>query len=217
MIEPTAKPEQQENAGKAPPARPAAPSARKGNARLALLCVVFVAAMLGMAYAAVPLYRIFCQVTGYGGTTQQASVAPRQAIDRTFKIRFDSNIGAGLPWKFRPVENALSVRAGEVESAFYLITNLSDRETRAIATFNVTPLSAGAYFNKIDCFCFSEQILAPGESREVEVTFFVDPEIAADPNLDTISTITLSYTFFSDDEPPGAAKSAVREPRKATF
>lgn len=182
-----------------------------GNATLAIGCVVFAASMVGMAYAAVPLYQLFCQVTGYGGTTQAASAAPAQIIDRGFSIRFDANVAARLPWRFRPAQTAVAVKGGEVATATYVITNTSDRPTTAIASFNVTPLAAGAYFNKIACFCFTEQTLGPGESREVPVTFFVDPKIDADGDLDTIETITLSYTFFADEAPePAPVKKVSR-------
>jgi cytochrome c oxidase assembly protein subunit 11 len=161
----------------------------------ATACAVFVAGMVGMAFAAVPLYQIFCQVTGYGGTTQRASSAP-QAIDRPVTVRFDSNIANGLGWSFRPLTRQVRLKVGEVGQAVFVAANRTDRRTSGTAAFNVSPLEAGVYFNKIACFCFSDQALAPGESAELPVTFFVDPAIAGDKELDGVYTITLSYTFY---------------------
>lgn len=162
----------------------------------AAVCVVFVAGMVGAAYAAVPLYSLFCQVTGFGGTTQQASAAPERILDQSVAVRFDSNIGNGLGWSFRPVERQVEVKLGEVGEISFLATNRTDHTTTGTAVFNVTPLAVGAYFNKISCFCFTEQTLAPGETAEMPVVFFVDPAYADDPDLENITTITLSYTFF---------------------
>ena len=181
------------------------------NGALAAALVVFVCAMVGMAYAAVPLYQLFCQVTGYGGTTRVADVAPTRISDRRFTVRFDANVAAGVPWTFTAAEPSLTVRAGEVVTAMFRLTSNAERPTVATATFNVTPLTSGAYFNKIACFCFTEQTLQPGESREVPVTFFIDPAAADDEDLKSVTTITLSYTFFappgSDQKRPVAARS----------
>ncbi len=162
----------------------------------AALCAVFVAGMVGMAFASVPLYRIFCQVTGYGGTTQQADKAPDEVIDREVTVRFDANIVNGLGWSFRPVTRSVDLKVGEMGEATFLAENRGTTTTTGTAVFNVSPLSAGGYFNKIACFCFTEQTLQPGESIEMPVTFFVDPAIAGDSDLDSVHTITLSYTFY---------------------
>ena len=162
----------------------------------AAACAVFVAGMVGMAFASVPLYRLFCQVTGLAGTTQQADAAPEAAIDREVDIRFDANVGNGLGWGFRPLTRSVEIKVGEVGEAVFTAENRTNTPTTGTAVFNVTPLEAGAYFNKIACFCFEEQTLQPGQSIEMPVTFFVDPAIADDPDLDHVRTITLSYTFY---------------------
>jgi cytochrome c oxidase assembly protein subunit 11 len=185
------------------PARPAK------HARLGLtaaLCAIFVAGMVGMSFAAVPLYRIFCELTGYGGTTQRASAAPDKAIDRWVTVRFDSNIGNGLGWSFRPVNRQVRVKVGAVAEVAFRAENRMDRAATGMASFNVTPAQVGAYFNKLSCFCFEEQTLAAGETLDMPVVFFVDPAIAADPELDRIDTITLSYTFFPAPDQPAAPK-----------
>lgn len=155
-----------------------------------------VAGMVGMSYAAVPLYRLFCQVTGYGGTTQRAEVAPDTVLDRTITVRFDANTGRGMGWEFKPVQRKMELKIGESALAFYEAKNVTDKRTTGSATFNVTPEAAGSYFNKVDCFCFTEQTLKPGERAEMPVTFFVDPEIVNDREAQNIQEITLSYTFF---------------------
>ncbi len=181
----------------------------------AAVCTVFVAGMIGMAFAAVPLYRVFCQVTGFGGTTQRAVAAPAEANDRVVTVRFDSNIANDLGWSFRPLKREVKVRLGEVGEVSFLAKNRTARTETATAAFNVTPLSVGAYFNKIACFCFTEQTLGPGESAEMGVTFFVDPAYADDPDLDTVATITLSYTFFPADDagpqPVAATKAKAKD------
>jgi len=173
------------------------------NSLVAGLCAVFVVGMIGMAYAAVPLYRLFCQVTGYGGTTQVASEGSTTVIDRRITVRFDANVSREMGWSFKPAQRLVELNVGETALAFYRAENKSSVATVGTATFNVTPLAAGAYFNKIDCFCFTEQALAPGQVTDMPVSFFVDPSIAEDPDLAKVNTITLSYTFFptdSDDE-----------------
>lgn len=162
----------------------------------AAACAVFVAGMVGMAFASVPFYRLFCQVTGLAGTTQRSDTAPAAAIDREVDIRFDANVGNGLGWGFRPLTRFVEIKVGEVGEAVFAAENRSNRPMTATAVFNVTPLEAGVYFNKIACFCFKEQTLQPGQSIEMPVTFFVDPAIADDPDLDGVRTITLSYTFY---------------------
>ena len=162
----------------------------------AAACAVFVAGMVGMSFAAVPLYAMFCQVTGYGGTTQRADAAPEATLDRTITVRFDANVGNGLGWSFRPAAREVRVKLGEIGEVAYLAENRTRGVTTGSAVFNVAPGEAGAYFNKIACFCFTEQTLAAGERVEMPVTFFVDPAIADDPDLAGTNTITLSYTFY---------------------
>lgn len=169
---------------------------QRQHRKVALLLSALVVGMVGMAYAAVPLYDLFCRVTGYGGTTNTADFAPVSVIDRTMTIRFDSNINRGLAWEFKPVELSQEIKVGESGLAFYQARNLTDETLVGTATYNVTPQSAGYYFNKIDCFCFTEQVLRPGETVDMPVTYFVDPEIEDDKNLDHVTTITLSYTFY---------------------
>lgn len=178
---------------------------QRQHRKVALLLSALVVGMVGMAYAAVPLYDLFCRVTGYGGTTNTADVGPVAAIDRTMTIRFDSNINRGLAWEFKPVELSQEIKVGESGLAFYQARNLSDETLVGTATYNVTPQSAGYYFNKIDCFCFTEQVLRPGETVDMPVTYFVDPEIEDDKNLDHVTTITLSYTFYPKRDVASAA------------
>ena len=159
-------------------------------------CVVFVGAMVGMAYAAVPLYELFCQVTGIGGTTQRADAAPEAVIDREVTVRFDANVGNGLGWSFRPLTRSVTVKVGEGGEALYVAENRTDRPMTGTAVFNVAPFGVGSYFNKIACFCFDEQTLQPGERVEMPVTFFVDPAIATDSDVEHVRSITLSYTFY---------------------
>jgi cytochrome c oxidase assembly protein subunit 11 len=159
-------------------------------------CGAFVALMVGAAYAAVPFYNWFCRTTGFGGTTQVSEKAPEHVLARTVKVRFDSNVTPGLPWKFTPEQNEITVRIGEVVTAQYKVTNESARSTLAQASYNVSPPQVGGYFNKINCFCFTEQRLKPGETREMAVVFYVDPSIVKDRDLDDLDSITLSYTFY---------------------
>lgn len=174
--------------------------ARRSNRRLAIGLFVVPVAMVGVAYASVPLYELFCQVTGYGGTTQVAESLPETIGERVIKVRFNSDVAPDLPWAFQPVEREVELKVGESGLAFFRAENLSQRPTVGTATFNVTPLKAGPYFNKVQCFCFTEQHLAAGGSIDMPVSFFVDPAIEEDPNLSEVRTITLSYTFFVDEE-----------------
>ncbi len=169
------------------------------NRRLALTLGVLVAAMVGAAYAAVPLYDLFCQVTGIGGTTQVSAGNPKGAIAREMTVRFDSNVEGGLPWSVVPAK-PVTDRIGNVETVIYLATNHSNKPVTGQAIFNVTPESTGIYFNKIECFCFTEQTLQPGETVEMPVTFFVDPDIDQNRDLRTVRDITLSYTFYAESE-----------------
>ncbi|WP_159587651.1 cytochrome c oxidase assembly protein [Chelativorans xinjiangense] len=162
--------------------------------RTAAMLAALVLGMVGLSFAAVPLYRLFCQVTGYGGTTQVATAAPEQS-ERRITVRFDANVAANMAWAFsapKPVELAL----GETGLVAYTGRNPTNRPILGTATYNVTPAQAGVYFNKIQCFCFTEQLLMPGEEKEFPVSFFVDPAIEDDPDLASVTTITLSYTFF---------------------
>ena len=191
------------------------PHSRGRNLRLALGLGGVVFAMVGLAFASVPLYQLFCQVTGYGGTTQVAETAPvvpeGQAAARVFKVRFNADVNGDMPWNFRPEQREVTLRVGESGLAFYRAENLSARPVTGTATFNVTPLKAGPYFNKVQCFCFTEQRLAPGEIAQLGVSFFVDPAILEDPNLDEVRTITLSYTFFRAADDGGAQGGAQDE------
>lgn len=166
------------------------------NRIVAVALLLVVGGMTGLSFAAVPLYRLFCQVTGFGGTTQTALAAPDAVSDRVITVRFNADTAPDLPWTFRPVQHELAIRVGEEKLAFYEATNRSKETLTGTAVFNVTPLKAGLYFSKVHCFCFDEQQLKPGESAEMPVSFFIDPEIMQDPNLDDVETITLSYTFF---------------------
>lgn len=166
------------------------------NRRIAIVCVSVFAMMIGMAYAAVPLYQLFCQVTGYGGTTGVAEQGADRVLDREVTIRFDANRNPELPWEFRPEQRSVTLKVGETGLAFYRATNLSDKPVTGQATYNVTPMKVGAYFIKIDCFCFTEQKLMPGESVDMPVTFYVDPDIVEEDQLDDVQEITLSYTFY---------------------
>ncbi|WP_421782842.1 cytochrome c oxidase assembly protein [Kiloniella litopenaei] len=173
------------------------------NARVAIILGGVVCGMVALAFASVPLYRLFCQVTGYGGTTQVSEVGATDDLvvtDRDVTIRFDSSVNGDLPWYFKPAQRAVDLKVGEEGIAFYRAKNTSDDKVKGVATFNVTPLKAGQYFVKVECFCFSEQTLLPGQEVDMPVTFYVDPEIENDPNLSDVKTITLSYTFFRDTE-----------------
>jgi cytochrome c oxidase assembly protein subunit 11 len=172
-------------------------SRRHGTVALTLAGLV--AAMVGLSFAAVPLYRMFCQVTGYGGVPQRAEAAPAQAIDRNIQVRFDANVDRSLPWSFAPVERQVDVKIGETTLAFFKADNQSDAPVKGTAVFNVVPERAARYFNKIECFCFKEQTLAPRQSVEMPVTFFIDPKIVDDDDTKNISEITLSYTFYRSD------------------
>lgn len=179
------------------------------NTRTALILFSVVAGMVGLSFASAPLYRMFCQVTGFGGTTQVSEAAPESGIsDRVIEVRFNADVDPNLPWSFQPVQRAVKVRVGEPGLAYYRAKNLSDQAIVGAATYNVTPFKAGYYFDKMQCFCFNEQRLEPGESMDMAVSFFVDPSILEDRNLDEVKTITLSYTFFrqAGDETPAKPK-----------
>ncbi|MDK1375706.1 MULTISPECIES: cytochrome c oxidase assembly protein [unclassified Sinorhizobium] len=167
----------------------------RANGVIVGTCIAFVAGMVGMAYAAVPLYDMFCRVTGYNGTTQRVEQASDVILDEKIKVTFDANT-SGLPWEFKPVQRDIDVRIGETVQVSYRAKNLSSKPTTGQATFNVTPMAAGAYFNKVQCFCFTETTLQPGEEIEMPVVFFVDPEIVKTVETKGIKTLTLSYTFY---------------------
>jgi len=173
----------------------------------AAFCAVFVAAMVGMAFASVPIYRIFCSFTGYGGTTQRAKAAPQATLARMVTVRFDANVANGLGWSFRPEVRQVIVKLGEPAEVAFLAENRTAAKSSGLASFNVTPGEVGAYFDKIACFCFSAQTLEAGESVRMPVVFFVDPSMVGDHELDGVDTITLSYTFF-----PAAAGEVPAKP-----
>ncbi len=179
--------------------------------RLALCLAVAVAVMVGLTYASVPFYRLFCQVTGFGGYTQRADHAPSAALERMVTVRFNADVNVGLPWLFAPLQREVRVHVGETGMAYFRAQNMASRRVTGQATFNVTPDKAGLYFTKIQCFCFNEQALEPGQSVDMPVTFFVDPKLASDPKMADVQTITLSYTFFRavDD---GAQTSQLPKP-----
>jgi cytochrome c oxidase assembly protein subunit 11 len=172
------------------------PQHRRRDLLVAGACGAFAAMMVGAAFAAVPFYNWFCRTTGFAGTTQVASVAPAHSLERKIVVRFDANVNGGLPWRFEPEQNSVELRIGDVVTVNYLVTNESARETIGQASYNVSPPTAGAYFTKINCFCFTEQRFKPGEKREMPVVFFVDPELAKDAEQDGLTTITLSYTMY---------------------
>ena len=177
-----------------------ATAARSGLTRdavVAAVCGFVVVLMVSASYAAVPFYNWFCRATGFNGTTQVATSRPAAVpLARKIAIRFDSNVAPGLPWKFEPEQTEIEVSIGEVKTVFYRVTNQSERTTTGQAAYNVAPLTVGAYFEKINCFCFTEQTMAPGEKRDMPVVFYVDPSIVKDSDNDGLNTITLSYTFF---------------------
>jgi cytochrome c oxidase assembly protein subunit 11 len=195
---------------KAVPDHPVPPRSRRRDVVVAAACGVFVAAMVGAAYAAVPFYTWFCRVTGFAGTTQVASAGPGEVLGRRITVRFDANVVGGLPWKFVPERTTLDVRIGEVVTVLYRATNESARETVGQAVYNVAPLNVGAYFQKINCFCFTEQRLNPGETRDMPVVFYVDPALARDADQETLDTITLSYSFYPLREQTAGAGSRGR-------
>ena len=169
--------------------------------RTLVMLVGVVVTMASLSFAAVPFYDWFCRVTGYGGTTAVSDTGSDVVLDRTIKIRFDASLEAGMPWEFRPVQREMTVRIGETNLGFYEAYNPTDRTVAGTAGFNVSPDSAGGYFTKIDCFCFTEQVLAPGERASMPVSFYVDPAIVDDPEGQFVTAITLSYTFHTTPLP----------------
>ncbi|MDH4982443.1 cytochrome c oxidase assembly protein [Hyphomicrobium sp. D-2] len=171
------------------------PTGRRDGA-VALICGAIVVGMIGASFAAVPLYRLYCQVTGYGGTTQRAETLPTKVLDRIVRVHFDANVAKDLPWTFEPAQPWMDVKVGENNLAFYRATNTSDRATTGTSIYNVTPDSVGRHFSKVQCFCFNEQRLEPGQSIDMPVSFFVDPEFVSDEETGHLSELTLSYTFY---------------------
>lgn len=170
------------------------------NRRTALAVAAVVAGMVGMSYAAVPLYRAFCEATGWGGTTGRADRGAERTLARAITIRFDANTDPSLPWTFKPQQTAQTLKIGETGLAFYAAKNESSRPVSGRASFNVTPAKAARYFKKIECFCFTEQRLEAGETADMPVSYFIDPKMAEDQDLDDVSTVTLAYTFFPWDD-----------------
>jgi cytochrome c oxidase assembly protein subunit 11 len=192
-------------------------AARRGlgrDAAVAAICGLVLVLMVGASYAAVPFYNWFCRTTGFNGTTQVATSAPSSApLARKIAVRFDANVAAGLPWKFEPEQTEIEVRIGEVVTVFYTVTNQSARTTTGQAAYNVAPLTVGAYFQKINCFCFTEQTMAAGEKRQMPVVFYVDPALVKDGDNAGLNTITLSYTFYPVRD-PAPKPVAASEPDK---
>jgi len=186
LVEPT----NEQNVGR----RNAATAARVGG---------LVLVMVGLAFASVPAYRAFCQVTGWGGTTQRADAESARVLDRVVTVRFDATVGRDLNWRFKPEQVSQTLRLGETGLAFYEAENRSDRPVTGRAVFNVSPAKAGQYFQKVECFCFTEQRLEPGATVSMPVTYFIDPALAEDRNLAEVETITLAYTFFAWEDAPG--------------
>lgn len=195
------------------------------NRRLVTGLGFVVVGMVGMSYAAVPLYDLFCRVTGFGGTTQIASERSNTVSDRPIKVRFDA-MTTNIDWAFQPIQRQIELKVGENALAFYRATNRTSESLTGTATFNVTPLKVGAYFSKVECFCFTEQTLGPGETIEMPVAFYVDPAIDEDPNLKDVKTITLSYTFYptepteptniQSEERQVSANTGPRDPSRLT-
>lgn len=183
------------------------PLARR-NRRVALILACVVAGMTGLSFASVPLYRLFCAVTGFGGTTQRAEAAPHATLERTMKVEFNADVSAELGWEFAPAQRSVTVKVGEERLVSYHAKNKAEKAVTGVALYNVTPEKAGIYFMKTACFCFDEQKLEPGERKDFPVSFYIDPAIADDPNMADVTSITLSYAFFR-------AKSQALEDAKA--
>jgi cytochrome c oxidase assembly protein subunit 11 len=183
------------------------------NARLALICAAIFVGMVGMAYAAVPLYRAFCQATGFDGTVRRARAAPTHALERTMTVRFDTNVN-GVPFDFKPEVTSQDIRIGKTGLAFFKVTNTADHPVTARAVYNVVPETAGVYFEKLECFCFTEQTLQAHQTVEFPMTYFIDPQLASDRETSGIREVTLSYTFYPAVTPSGPARApgSVRNP-----
>ena len=184
---------------------------RRRKGATVVLLVSVVTGMIGLSFASVPLYRLFCQATGFGGTTQRADRAPAKAADAVVTIRFNAETAPDLGWEFRPLQDAITVHPGEQQQIFYRAVNENAEPVTGSATFNVTPAKSGIYFDKLQCFCFTEQHLEPGQSVDMGVVFFVDPDILTDPGTSEVRSITLSYTMFR--APEAASPTASATPR----
>ena len=183
------------------------PRKPRNNGAVVFMCLAFVVGMGAASYAAVPLYRMFCQFTGYNGTTQRVEQASSVVLDRKMRVTFDANVAPGLEWEFKPVEREVNPRIGETIQVNFTAVNKSNEPQRGQAVFNVTPGEAGAYFNKVQCFCFNETVLKPGEKLEMPVVFYIDPEITKTVESKDIHTVTLSYTFYPKDGPKPLASN----------
>jgi cytochrome c oxidase assembly protein subunit 11 len=183
----------------------------KANWIVAACCLAFFGGMIGVTFASAELYTLFCKATGYGGTTQRVDQASDKILDRKITVRFDANVSPGLPWDFKPLQRSVEMKIGETVKVSYQAQNLFSAPVRGKAIFNVQPELAGSYFNKLECFCFTDTELKSGQVLEMPVVFFIDPEIINEPDLKNLDTITLSYTFFpSFDEKPVALGTAVK-------
>ena len=190
------------------------PRRTRRNSVTVLLLAAVVAGMVGLSFASVPLYRLFCQATGFGGTTQRAAAVPGRVADTFVTVRFDATTAPELGWDFRPLESAVRVHPGEQREVFFRAVNRTAETVTGTATFNVTPTKTGIYFDKLQCFCFNEQQLKPGESRDMGVVFFVDPDLLTDPSTSDVRTITLSYTMFrapAASQPNAAVSSRTKD------
>ncbi|MDB5523571.1 MAG: Cytochrome oxidase biosis protein Cox11-CtaG, copper delivery to Cox1 [Rhizobium sp.] len=190
-------------------ARPTPP--QRNNMAVLISCGVFVACMVGAAYAAVPLYDLYCKATGYNGTTRQVEQASDVILKDRIRVEFDSNTASDLNWDFKPVEQFVEPRIGETMRVNFRVTNNSTREKTGRSVFNVTPMVAGAYFNKLECFCFTDVTLKPGETRDMPVVFFVDPDVVNYPETKDLKVLTLSYTFYSSQKPKPVADAKVTD------
>lgn len=188
-------------------------SARPDPRRMAFtafLCVAIVAGMTGLAFAAPPLYRAFCKLTGFGGTTQVATAAPSRVLERTIEVRFDTNVDSRLPIRFEPVARTMTLRLGETGLAYFRVANPTDKPVTAVAVFNVAPYKTGAFFQKLSCFCFNYMVIPAGAEVELPVVFFVDPALADDPDTEEVTQITLAYTYYRSLEEAGDALAAAQ-------
>lgn len=191
-------------------------SAEKNNSRVVAMCVGMVLGMGGLAYASVPLYELFCQVTGYGGTTQQVdaeAAAGVGVIDRNINVRFDANTASVLHWDFAPEQRQVTLKMGEQMIINYVAKNLSDKPIVGMASFNVTPQAAGVFFNKIECFCFTDTYIEPGQTLKMPVTFYIDPDMDQEKAMKALNTITLSYTFYESETTPEEALEELKKER----
>jgi cytochrome c oxidase assembly protein subunit 11 len=191
---------------------------RRRNGTTVTLLAAVVCGMVGLSFASAPLYRLFCQATGFGGTTQRAAAAPGAVADALVTVRFDAATAPELGWEFRPLETAVKVHPGEQREVFFRATNRTSETVTGTATYNVTPTKTGIYFDKLQCFCFNAQQLGPGESRDMGVVFFVDPDLLTDPGTSDVRTITLSYTMFrapQSESPAEKPNAAANPPKKS--